>query len=147
MFSWVFKAPEAVLYDADGNMVGIHYAGPTWETESGSKVVGKKIASAPVAGTIPWLLLQAVSAEGPGVLANTTYIQRVKTTGGTAPADGRCVTPSADRAGAHDQLASNFTRTADTSVTVGSGKCSGRASPRTRALSRLRRRMIRPAML
>src|SRR3954464_14036766 len=26
-FSWVFKAPEAVLYDADGNVVGIHYAG------------------------------------------------------------------------------------------------------------------------
>src|SRR6185369_5055306 len=40
--SWVFKAPEAVLFDADGNVVGIHYAGPTWESESGSKVVGAR---------------------------------------------------------------------------------------------------------
>jgi len=30
----VFQAPEAVLFDADGNVVGIHYAGPTWESNS-----------------------------------------------------------------------------------------------------------------
>src|SRR5690349_2805808 len=38
-FAWVFVAPEAVLFDNDGNVVGLHYAGPTWESESGSKVV------------------------------------------------------------------------------------------------------------
>src|SRR5262245_61441343 len=27
--AWVFVAPEAVLYDQDGDVVGIHYAGPT----------------------------------------------------------------------------------------------------------------------
>src|SRR5262245_41679968 len=32
--AWVFKAPEAVLFDAEGNVVGIHYAGPTWESDS-----------------------------------------------------------------------------------------------------------------
>src|SRR5436853_444855 len=81
-FSWVFKAPEAVLYDADGNVVGIHYAGPTWETESGSKVVGVRVAGASVHKTaIPWLLLSAKTAEGPGVLAHTTYVQRVNTAG------------------------------------------------------------------
>src|SRR5262245_33253508 len=56
---WVFVAPEAVLYDADSDTVGIHYAGPTWETDSGSKVVGARIAGVTVDGTaIPWLLLQ-----------------------------------------------------------------------------------------
>src|SRR5947208_623861 len=32
--SWAFVAPEAVLYaDAEGDgVVGIHYAGPTWES-------------------------------------------------------------------------------------------------------------------
>src|SRR5438105_1875383 len=67
-FSWVFKAPEAVLYDADGNIVGIHYAGPTWETQSGSKVVGQRLAGATVdTNAIAWLLLVARTAEGPGV--------------------------------------------------------------------------------
>ena len=88
-FSWVFKAPEAVLYDADGNVVAIHYAGPTWETQSGSKVVGQRLAGATVDPTaIPWLLLVARTAEGPGVLARSTYVQRVNTAGGLAPATG-----------------------------------------------------------
>jgi hypothetical protein len=85
--AWVFRAPEAVLLDADGNPVGIHYAGPTWETESGSKVVGARVASAPSSSSnsIPQLLLKAVSSEGPGVLKGTTYIQPVNTVGGVAP--------------------------------------------------------------
>jgi hypothetical protein len=83
---WVFVAPEAVLYDSDGNIVGMHYAGPTWETESGSKVVGVRLAGVTVDATsIPWLLLSAKTAEGPGVLARTTYVQRVNTAGGIAP--------------------------------------------------------------
>lgn len=61
-FAWTFRAPEAVLFDADGNVVGHHYAfaGPTrpaWESESGSRVVGARTV-APVtvsAGSIPWL--------------------------------------------------------------------------------------------
>src|SRR5437773_1176672 len=35
---------------------------------------------------IPWLLLQAVSNEGDGRFSDVTYIQRVNTVGGTAPA-------------------------------------------------------------
>jgi hypothetical protein len=27
---WVFVAPEADLYDERGNLIGRHYAGPTW---------------------------------------------------------------------------------------------------------------------
>ncbi|MBI3850926.1 MAG: DUF3455 domain-containing protein [Verrucomicrobia bacterium] len=85
-FVWTFQAPEAVLFDADGNVVGLHYSGPTWESQSGSKVVGARLASTTVdASAIPWLLLQAKSTEGPGILEHTTYIQRVNTTGGLAP--------------------------------------------------------------
>ena len=85
--SWGTSVPAAVLYDADGNIVGSHYAGPTWESNSGSKVVGARIAAATVDSTaIPWLLLGAVATDGNGILANTTYIQRVNTVGGKAPA-------------------------------------------------------------
>ena len=94
-FAWTFQAPEAVLFDADGNVVGIHYAfaGPTrpaWESESGSRVVGARTVP-PVTVTpnaIPWLVLSAVPDDtiGPGIFARTTYIQRVNTTGGLAPA-------------------------------------------------------------
>ena len=91
-FAWTFTGPEAVLFDLDGNVVGIHYAyaGPTrpaWETTSGSLVVGARFVP-PVTvdpTAIPWLRLDAVATEGPGVLERTTYIQRVNTTGGLAP--------------------------------------------------------------
>ncbi|MCI0703416.1 MAG: DUF3455 domain-containing protein [Planctomycetia bacterium] len=85
--SWVFVAPEAVLYDQDGEVVGIHYAGPIWESASGSKVKGAVIERATVdADAIPWLLLGAVATEGPGIFNGVTYIQRVNTVGGLAPA-------------------------------------------------------------
>ncbi len=88
-FAWVFKAPEAVLFDSDGNVVGLHYVGPTWETESGSKVLGAvdKRSPSPV-GSIAWLLLHAVATQGPGILDQVTYVQRVNTAGGTAPSTG-----------------------------------------------------------
>lgn len=85
--TWSFVGPEAVLYDEDGEVVGVHYAGPAWETVSGSKVVGAVVERAtPDPTAIPWLLLKAVSADGPGVLGRVTYVQRLYTTGGLAPA-------------------------------------------------------------
>ena len=85
-FVWTFKAPEAVLFDNDGNVVGLHYVGPTWESESGGAVSGARVAGTMVDATaIPWLLLRATSTEGPGIFARTTFIQRVNTTGGLAP--------------------------------------------------------------
>jgi len=86
--SWVFVGPEAVLYaDAGENgVVGTHYAGPTWESNSGSKVVGTVEKRAfPDADSIPWLRLKMVSSEGPGIFDRVTYIQRVNTEGGIAP--------------------------------------------------------------
>src|SRR5262249_2449700 len=58
--SWIFVAPEAVLFaDAgDHGLVGIHFGGPTWESVDGSKVVGTVIESCtPDPDAIPWLLL------------------------------------------------------------------------------------------
>jgi hypothetical protein len=67
--------------------VGIHYRGPTWESNSGSKVVAARLfGCSPDPTAIPWLLLEAVSTTGPGIFSSVTYVQRVNTTGGLAPA-------------------------------------------------------------
>jgi hypothetical protein len=89
-FEWVFKAPEAELFDSAGRKIGKHYAGPTWESDDGSKAVGQVKASdaGPDVNAIPWLLLSAKSAEGNGIFGKTQSVQRVKTVGGKAPADG-----------------------------------------------------------
>jgi hypothetical protein len=89
-YEWAFVAPEAVLYDSAHNEMGKHYAGPTWEANDGSKVIGEVLAraDAPTAGAIPWLLLNAKSTEGEGAFGDVTSIQRVETTGGQAPAAG-----------------------------------------------------------
>jgi hypothetical protein len=87
---WVFVAPEALLYAGaeEDDPVAIHYAGPTWESASGSTVVGKVLERCtPDPDAIPWLLLEAVSSEGPGIFDGVTFIQRVNTAGGKAPAD------------------------------------------------------------
>jgi hypothetical protein len=87
---WTFVAPRANLYDRRGRLIATHFAGPTWQAGDGSKVVGKLAAPAPGDGTaIPWLLLSAVSTT-PGTFADTTFIQRVNTTGGLAPAPATC---------------------------------------------------------
>jgi hypothetical protein len=88
-FEWVFKAPEAELLDNAGKKIGKHYAGPTWESDDGSKVVGEVKArdDGPDANAIPWLLLTAKSTEGSGTFGRTQSIQRVNTVGGKAPAE------------------------------------------------------------
>ena len=57
-FEWKLKAPDAKLFDAQGKVVGKHYAGPTWEANDGSKIAAVVTAKeqAPNA-SIPWLLL------------------------------------------------------------------------------------------
>jgi Protein of unknown function (DUF3455) len=87
---WTFVAPRANLYDHRGRLIATHFAGPTWQATDGSKVVGKLVTPAPSDGTaIPWLLLSAASTT-PGTFAETTFIQRVNTTGGLAPAATTC---------------------------------------------------------
>lgn len=84
---WAFVAPDAELFDARGNAIGRHGAGPFWEAKDGSRVTGtvKARADAPEAGAVPWLLLDAKSTGGAGAFSGVTSIQRVNTAGGQAP--------------------------------------------------------------
>ncbi len=88
-FEWAFKAPEAELFDAQGHKAGRHYAGPTWELNDGSKVVGKLKAKAdsPDGKGIPWLLAEVASHEGGGIMAYVQSVQRIATVGGKAPTE------------------------------------------------------------
>ena len=86
-YAWTFIVPAATLYDAGKNAVGTYYGGPTWEDKDGSKVTGKQVAVSPAAaGNLPLQLVKANPTSGQGKLANVTYIQRLNTDGGTAPA-------------------------------------------------------------
>jgi Protein of unknown function (DUF3455) len=86
---WLFRGPSAKLYAdaARTGTVGIHYRGPTWESLSGGLLVGavRKICPQNPAD-IPWLLLDVVRNEGPGVFHGVALIQRVNTAGGQPPA-------------------------------------------------------------
>ena len=43
---WVFKAPEANLFDAEGRQIGTHFAGPSWKLADGSEITGSPVAKA-----------------------------------------------------------------------------------------------------
>src|SRR5215216_4178206 len=89
-YVWTFKAPEADLFNGRGELVGRHFAGPTWQGYDGSAVVGAVLerADSPDTGAIPWLLLEATDHEGNGAFSTITHVQRLATVGGTAPAEG-----------------------------------------------------------
>lgn len=91
-YGWTLVAPAAVLVDDKGKQIMTHYGGPTWQSKDGSTVVATRVDGVTVSPTaIPWLLLRATSkSAGPAgdLLTNTTYIQRVNTTGGLAPTTG-----------------------------------------------------------
>jgi hypothetical protein len=89
-YAWVLKAPDAKLFDADGVQVGTHGAGPNWTSSDGSVAIGMKVAGvdAPAAGSIQWLLLRVSSTSGAGVFSDATFVQRLNTAGGVAPATG-----------------------------------------------------------
>jgi hypothetical protein len=107
--AWKFIGPQATLYqtfkgeprqqitthflsaDASEN----HVARPTWQHSfDSSRVWGRLVASSTdgnyvAPGAIAWLLLAAAVTEagneGGVALADTTFIQRVNTSGGSAP--------------------------------------------------------------
>jgi hypothetical protein len=102
--TWLFTDPEATLYQTTGasQPIGTHFLNfatgrPVWRLDDGSSVEAARRATEP-AGTenIPWLLLQAVvttsGADGDR-LTMTTWVQRLNTSGGVAPA--RMCTPGA----------------------------------------------------
>lgn len=85
---WTLLGPDATLFADAGRkgVIGTHYAGPTWQSNSGSAVVGTMVENCVVDPTaIRWLKLAAVSSHGPGPFDGTTFIQRVNTVGGLAP--------------------------------------------------------------
>jgi hypothetical protein len=89
-YEWLFRAPEAELYDSAGRHVGKHYAGPTWEANDGSKIVAevKGRDDGPDANAIPWLLLATKTSSGNGAFSRVQAIQRLNTVGGKAPSAG-----------------------------------------------------------
>ena len=87
-WQWKLKAPDATLFDGQGNAIGKHFAGPTWQMKDGSAVQGTLVASQPQVTTIAWLLLSARSTGGTGTLNHVTFVRRTDTVGGRAPAVG-----------------------------------------------------------
>jgi hypothetical protein len=98
--TWLFTDPEATLYEPTGapKPIGTHFLNfatgrPVWQFKDGSSVeAARKVTVAGGAGNIAWLLLQAVvsSAGSDGDrLMGTTWVQRLNTSGGAAPA-GTC---------------------------------------------------------
>jgi len=95
--AWKLHAPRADLLDDAGTPIGSHFGGvdknlppgPYWEAKDGSRVHGSKPATAPNAGSIPLVRLEAADASGTGVFSKVKFVQRLDTTGGVAPA-GAC---------------------------------------------------------
>jgi hypothetical protein len=110
---WTFLGPQATLFDRHDKQLMTHFlsANPdesatpraTWQhSRDTSAVWALAIASSTdpayvEPGAIPWLLLRVVGAEdgptGGDALTATTFIQRVDTSGGVAPATG-CSAPA-----------------------------------------------------
>jgi Protein of unknown function (DUF3455) len=98
--TWLFTDPEATLYKTTGvpKPIGTHFLNfatgrPVWQLKDGSSVEAARTQTGSGGpGNIPWLLLQAVvTTAGPDGdrLAATTWVQRLNTSGGVAPA-GTC---------------------------------------------------------
>lgn len=91
--AWALTEPVATLAGRiNGRPVtAIHFKGPSWESvEDGSLVTAAAQATSPVTGSIPQVLLKATPAAGSaGVFGKVTFIQRLSTSGGVAPA-GAC---------------------------------------------------------
>ena len=114
-FAWTLFTPQATLFGRGAKQLTTHFFSPnpdengtiraTWQHSRDTSTVWAQLAPdgsssdadfvAP--GAIPWLLLQkAGTQEGRhqgDTLAVTTYIQRVNTLGGVAPATG-CAVPA-----------------------------------------------------
>ncbi len=87
--NWVLSRPDAKLFDETGKQIGTHFAGPTWELNDGSRVIGKAVANAtPDPDSIPWLLVEARGHQGDGLMARVAFVQRLSTSRGKAPAGG-----------------------------------------------------------
>ncbi len=113
--AYVLFTPEATLFDDHGKQIITHFFSPnlaptdpdeikgtiraTWQDSDTSTVWAKATASAThgsdpgfvAEGAVAWLKLMVVGAQdgprGGDTLSDTTFIQRVNTTGGLAPTE------------------------------------------------------------
>jgi hypothetical protein len=86
--SWVQGGIIANLYSNSSyqGQVGTHHGGPTWISNSGGLVTGEEeYECSPNLNSLPWQRLRADEVDGVGMFSDTTYIQRVNTSGGNAP--------------------------------------------------------------
>jgi FtsP/CotA-like multicopper oxidase with cupredoxin domain len=90
---WSAAVPRANLFGDNGKLIITHFAGPSWQAKDGSKVVGHLVNKVTVDPTaIPWLLLSATTTPGADGdrLVDTTFVQRINTTGGLTPPAADC---------------------------------------------------------
>jgi uncharacterized protein DUF3455 len=107
-FAYTLFTPEATLFDDHGKQLITHFFAPnaiengtiraTWQHSKDSSEVFAKLVKpstdpafvAP--GAIPWLLLAMAGVQpgptGGATLTTTTFVQRINTEGGVAPATG-----------------------------------------------------------
>ena len=106
---WAFIGPQATLFDGEAEPSFTHFLSPnpiesgepraTWQHSRDASAVWARAIQSSIdpnfvePGAIPWLLLKVVGAQdgptGGDRISATTFIQRVNTVGGSAPA-GRC---------------------------------------------------------
>ena len=89
---WQFVEPQAILYDDHARLIGIHFAGPTWQTRDGSQVKAAKRRRRDRRPDRDPVAAAQEDARPPGRLAATTYVQRLNTRGGLEPAASKCST-------------------------------------------------------
>jgi hypothetical protein len=80
---WSFREPIAVLLQ-DGNTIGRHFVGPTWEFGDGTHVTAKPEGKAPGAtpSDVAWLRLLITEPAKSGLASDATKILRIVTKGG-----------------------------------------------------------------
>jgi hypothetical protein len=106
--AWTLFGPQATLFDDSGEQQITHFLSgnpiengtprATWQHSRDTSAAWAVMIKSSLdpnyvePGAIPWFLLQVVGAQyGTALghkLTDTTYIQRVKTAGGLAPAEG-----------------------------------------------------------
>ncbi|MDP2903258.1 MAG: DUF3455 domain-containing protein [Methylovulum sp.] len=89
-YDWQIQAPDAQLFDDQGQIIGKHYEGPVWEYKEGSRVQGKIINRADMSPSkaIAWLLVEIVGRKGDGPFSKASFINRINTQGGLPPVTG-----------------------------------------------------------
>ena len=97
--TWSSAVPRANLYDDNGKLIITHFRGPTWQAKDGSRAVGTVVNHVNLDQTaIDWVLLSTTTTPGPDGdrLVDTTFIQRLDTTGGLQPPAADCTTATAN---------------------------------------------------